>query len=1002
MIPRKIGIAVVTGLLMLAFAASAGADGEPDKYQLESVSTSLSSTQAGAHADFTTTFRLTEHDRAPFAFTRDIEVTLPPGLFGNPHAFPTCTTAQLGTGPTTSACPQDSQVGVTAITIESGSFIEPVFNMPAEGGDVVARFGFFAGPFPMTIRVRLNPGDNNLIAKVEGAPAAAGVVQASTTLWGVPGAPSHDGERITPDEAFHFEAPPGGRASNLPETPFMTNPASCDETREVGFVLTSYELPQFPVSGSALFPSITGCGLVGFAPQTSAKPTSEQASTGTGLDYEASFPATGLEYGSLLYDSEAKRAEVVLPEGMTVNPSEAVGLGVCSEADLARETYDSPPNAGCPETSKIGTITAPSPVLDRTPEGALYLAAPHANPFGTLLALYLVVKVPDRGVLVKVAGEVLPDPVTGRLTSVFDNIPQLPVGSFRLHFREGARAPLVTPPVCGTFNTISRLEPWSAPGTDVVRENSFQITKGVENGPCPSGGIPPFVPTLVAGAENNYAGAYSPLYLRIERKDSEQEITGFATQLPSGLTGNLTGIPFCSEAEIQRARQQTGAEALASPACPAASQIGHTIAEAGVGSVLAQTPGELYLGGPFEGAPFSLVSVTSAKVGPFDLGTVVVHLPLHIDPATAQISVPSGPADQIPHILQGIVIHLRAIRVYVDRAHFIVNPTSCDSRSLSATVIGGGASPTNPADDDPVTIKDPFQAADCSSLAFKPSFHVSTSGKTSKAGGASLSVKLSFPAGSLGSEANIAKVKVDLPKQLPSRLTTLQKACLAVTFEANPAECPAASIIGHAKAVTPILPVPIEGPAYFVSHGGEAFPSLVMVLQGYGVTIDLTATTFISKAGITSSTFKAVPDQPVSSFELTLPEGKYSALAANGNLCASKLAMPTAFTAQNGAEIHESTPIAVEGCSSSLSFTHEIEKRTVTLRVSAPAAGKITASGKGLTAKSETAKGRESLTITLKQKHAGKLKTRIKVAFTPSAGKDRKKQAKSVKVAFRK
>jgi len=298
--------------------------------------------------------------------------------------------------------------------------------------------------------------------------------------------------------------------------------------------------------------------------------------------------------------------------------------------------------------------------------------------------------------------------------------------------------------------------------------------------------------------------------------------------------------------------------------------------------------------------------VTSAKVGPFDLGTVVLRFALRIDPYTARVSVDPTASEPIPTIIQGIVTHVRDIRVYIDRNNFTLNPTSCNPLAISSTLtsnLGAGA-----------TITSPFQAASCASLKFAPKFTVSTSGKTSRARGASLSVKLTYPQGPAGTYANIAKVKVDLPKQLPSRLTTLQKACTAAQFNANPAGCPPASLIGHAKATTPLIPVPLEGPAYFVSHGGEAFPSLIMVLQGYGVTIDLVGSTFISKAGITSSAFKTVPDQPVGSFELTLPEGKYSALAANGNLCKTKLAMPTAFVAQNGAEIHTTTPIKTTGC----------------------------------------------------------------------------------------
>jgi hypothetical protein len=534
-----------------------------------------------------------------------------------------------------------------------------------------------------------------------------------------------------------------------------------------------------------------------------------------------------------------------------------------------------------------------------------------------------------------------------------DGLPPLPFSLLTFRFNQGAGSPLVTPPTCGSYRVTTELTPWSnpegAPLTPLIPP--FPITVN-----CPAGNVPPFNPGVTAYPIHGNAGAYSPLYLKITRQDGEQEITGFATQFPAGLTGNLSGIPFCGEAEIEAARRATGVQEETSPSCPAGSQIGHSIAEAGVGSVLVQTPGKIYLAGPYQGAPFSVVAITSAHVGPFDLGTVVIHFPLQINPETAVVTIPSGAADQIPHIIKGIVIHVRNIRAYIDREHFMLNPTNCTPSTLSATVIGGGADPTNPAGYDPVTVTNGFQVANCSSLKFEPKFTASTSGKTSRANGASLHVDLTYPAGALGNDANIKQVKVDLPKQLPSRLTTLQKACTAAQFNANPAGCPAASFIGHARAITPILPVPLEGPAIFVSHGGEAFPSLIIVLQGYGVTIDLVGSTFISKAGITSSTFKTVPDQPVTSFELTLPEGKFSALAANGNLCAvtktvtvkkkvtvrvkghkktvtrkvkesvaGSLTMPTEFVGQNGAVIHQSTPVAVTGCAKAV--RHERKKK---------------------------------------------------------------------------
>jgi hypothetical protein len=520
--------------------------------------------------------------------------------------------------------------------------------------------------------------------------------------------------------------------------------------------------------------------------------------------------------------------------------------------------------------------------------------------------LYIVAKNPETGVLIRLAGKVTPDPVTGRLTTTFDNNPQLPFDHFNFHFREGQQAPLISPPACGTYTTQAQLTPWSDPTATLTETSPFTITKGFDGGACPSGGVPPFHPGISSGTLNNNAGAFSPFYLHLSRTDAEQEISGFSTDLPSGLTGDLSGIPFCGEAAIALARTKTGAQETAEPSCPAASAIGRSLVGTGVGAVLAYVPGKIYLAGPYNGDPFSLVSVTSAVVGPFDLGTVVIRFALRIDPNTAQVSVDPSASEPIPHIIQGIVTHVRDIRVYIDRPNFILNPTSCNPLAIGSTLSSNLGQST--------TISSPFQAVNCANLGFKPSFKVSTSGKTSRAKGASLTVKLVYPKAPLGSQANIHSVKVDLPKQLPSRLTTLQKACTDSTFNANPAACPSASIVGHAKAITPILPEPLTGPAYFVSHGGAKFPELIIVLQGYGVTIDLHGETYISKAGITSSTFRTVPDQPVTSFELTLPEGPFSALAANGNLCKSKLKMPTAFVAQNGAVIKQSTPISVTGC----------------------------------------------------------------------------------------
>jgi hypothetical protein len=462
---------------------------------------------------------------------------------------------------------------------------------------------------------------------------------------------------------------------------------------------------------------------------------------------------------------------------------------------------------------------------------------------------------------------------------------------------------------------------------------------------------------------------------------------------PAGLTGFLSHVPLCTNAQAE------------SDTCPEASKIGHTVVESGPGPYplvvpeAGQPPAPIYLTESYDGAPFGLSIVVPLHVGPFTLETQRVRAKIEVDPYTSALTVTTN---GLPQEVAGIPTDLREVDAVIERPEFMVNPTNCSPQEFSGTAYGA-APPGVSEVGESSSISSHFQVGSCRSLQFTPTFSVSTSGKTSRADGASLTAKVTYPDVPQGSEADIGYVKVELPKALPSRLTTLQKACANVQFETNPAGCPAASNIGSAVVHTPLLSVPLEGPAIFVSHGGEAFPSLELVLQGDGVKVILVGTTFISKAGITSTTFKMVPDDPFSTFELTLPEGKYSALAANGNLCSQKLAMPTVFKAQNSAEIHESTPVEVTGCSSALSISsHSIKKTTATLKVYVPAAGTVKVSGNGLPTKSSKAKGRETLTFKLTQKQGGKLSTKVSVLFTPGTGKDRKKQSKSVSLRFEK
>jgi hypothetical protein len=920
-----------------------------------------STLQAGAHEDLTVSFDFAhEASGRTHNDVRTITVRLPPGFDASNTAVPTCTLAELlgftGAHGDLPTCPVASQVGQISFELTNPKEIGlppahitvPVYNMEVTSFGVAAQLGFKTKVLTATVQVGVEPNDT-IVATSPNIPKVE-ARNISTTLWGVPAAHEHDTQRgqICGDE---FEVPAqcnnefgGPTEAGIPAKPFLANPTSCG-TFEASVEAYSWENPLMPSMAKTRTEPITGCERVPFEPSVEAQPTTMSAESPSGLDATITVPQAW-ENPVSLATSNLKDATVTLPVGFTVNPGAGSGLGACTPQQYEAETSSSLPGQGCPPESKIGSIEIETPILAEKLNGAVYVATPFDNPFNSLLSLYIVAKVPDRGVIVKVAGEIHLDEKTGQLVTTFLNNPQQPFSRFTLKFRPGATAPLVSPPACGSYSLQASLTPWSAPLTPrPLSSPAFNITSGVGGGACPTGGVPPLKPQAISGADNNNAGSYSPFYLRLIREDGEQELTKFTTVLPPGLTGNLSGVPFCPDASIEQARHETGREQLADPSCPAASEIGHTIVGAGVGSVLAQTPGKVYLAGPYNGSALSLVSITSATVGPFDLGTVVIRFALRINPTTAQVEVDSNGSDPIPHIIDGVVVHVRDIRVYVDRTNFILNPTNCDPMSIANIITGAGADYTNPADQKAVTVTTPFQVADCASLGFKPVFNATVSGKTSRANGAAITFNLSYPKAPQGSQANIRSVKVDLPKQLPSRLSTLQKACPDSVFNVNPANCSAESRVGSAIAHTPILPVPLVGPAYFVSHGGAKFPELIMVLQGYGITIELHSETFISKQGITSGTFRSVPDQPVTSFQLTLPQGHYSALAANKDLCAltrtitehkkttittnghkrtstrtihrtvpAPLTMPTAFTAQNGLTIHQSTPVSITGC----------------------------------------------------------------------------------------
>jgi hypothetical protein len=901
-----------------------------------------SDTQAGSHPfQLTTTLTLNQTaDAKPAGLPKDTSFKWPPGLLGNPTVVQRCSLGdflKFRGEEFVNACPPQTAVGVAMITInEVGENLgragpdeisTPVFNLEPEVGEP-ARFGFLAPGTPVFIDASVRTGeDYGVTVHSNNISQTAAFLRAEVTVWGVPGDPRHNGSRgngcLREIEKEHLPCQP---LEDHHPAAFLQLPMSCTGTSlQTTVEADSWTSPATVVKPkeSALIGPLNGCSELPFHPSVRVIPDGTAASTPTGLAVDVHNPQEESLNATGLVEADVKDISVALPEGIAIDPAGADGLQACSQkeigftgvepvsgADLFTSGLPAPRGAPaepfCPNTSIIGTAKITTPILPNPLEGAVYIALQNENPFGSLVAMYLIAEDPVSGVLIKLAGEThLTE--TGQLVGTFKNSPQAPFEDAELHFFGGERAPLATPAHCGSYTTNATLTPWSG-SIPVSSQSRFDITSGPNGAPCPGTSLP-FSPSLTAGTTNIQAGSLNTLTTTMSREDGNQELQAVQLRLPPGLSGLLANVKLCSGRQADEGT------------CTPESLIGETTVSAGIGpDPITVKGGRVYVTGPYHGAPFGLSIVNPVKAGPFDLehdtsnpnnqppcDCLVVRARIEIDPHTAALTAatdPTGPY-AIPHIIDGVPVQIKHVNVTINRTGFTFNPTNCNPLAITAKIEGHeGAS-------QPVAV--PFQVHDCALLAFKPAFKVSTSGKTSKANGASLLVKLTYPKAPFGSQANIAKVKVDLPRQLPSRLSTLQKACTAAVFETNPASCPAAAIVGHARVITPLLPVPLTGPAYFVSHGNEAFPSLTIVLQGYGVTVDLVGTTFI-KNGITSSTFNATPDVPFNLFELTLPEGKYSALAANTNLCKTTLAMPTAFIAQNGAQIHRSTKIAVTGC----------------------------------------------------------------------------------------
>jgi hypothetical protein len=872
--------------------------------------------------------------REPEGSLKRLRVDVPPGLAADPEALPKCSITDFNND----ACPGNTEVGETKLTVfvlpVDTEFTGQVYNLQPSPG-LPLEFGIHVNVQPIANEhilleghVEWN-GDYHEWFQINDISASIPILKSKLLFKGRAG-----------------------------EGNFLTLPSVCSSSTTSQVEVESYA-GEISKTETHTPVGVEGCDKVPFKP--TAEVTSETAASDRPDGVTTVVKAPQHAGAGEINTADIRDAHVTLPEGMTLNPSAANGLDVCTAGQIAIGTRNP---VTCPAASRIGTVTIETVLPPKSLTGGVYLGSPSGGTItGPPFTIYLDAESAS-DVSVRLQGSVAANPSTGRLEATFLNNPQLTFSELILSLNGGPRAPLANPLPCGNAPVESLFTPYTG-GAAALSSNPFTTTG------CPN--PIPFALTQNTKSANATAGAYSPYTFNLTRADGQQYLSRVSTTLPAGLLGAIPSVPLCEEPQ---AAQGT---------CGVGSKIATATVTAGAGSEPVPFSGSVYLTGPYNGAPYGLSIPVVAAVGHFNLGTIVTRATISVDPHTARVTVstpPPGTPGALPSIVGGVPVRLKTLTVEVNRPSFIFNPTNCGALATESALTSTFGATQG--------LSSPFQVGDCGALAFKPSFKTSTSAKTSKKEGASLQVSLNQGA----HQANMKSVFIELPKQLPSRLTTLQKACPEGTFAANPVSCrPLGSEVGSAVVTTPVLPGQLTGSAYLVSHGGEAFPDLDIVLEGDGVKVILTGNTKISK-GITSSTFAAIPDVPVTSFLLNLPVGPHSALTAIGGLCLKPLLIPTTITAQSGAQVKQNTRISVSGCSVRI-LSHRVVKHKLIIKVRTLGAGLITLKGPGLPTVSRRVSKSSTVTFKLPLTRGGlkalskahrahrKLKINVRVAFTP-------------------
>jgi hypothetical protein len=888
---RSALILVLATMAAALMATPAGAAIEFDSLGSSLTTAGLPETRAGSHPDeYVTEFSVnttptppgTEPSLIPVGELKDTVVDLPPGLIGNPTVAPTCPYAVYFSSPDGVAkeCPKSSVIGRVLVTYGDSTSTEAqrLYNLePAHGQ--AARLGFkVLGTVPVTLEASLSKeAPYHIVTESIDTYQISYFYAIKVTVWGNPADPSHDAER--------------GGSAGIAEKAFLTAPRSCGEPLRFDLAIRSWQEPDTWTEGSVPGSPMDGCNALEFTPTLEARPTTNVADSPTGLDVELAVPQEEITNPDVIDpQSDLRKAVVTLPEGLAVNPSSANGLDACSSSQVGIDPSTGIANGNqpsCPTASKIGTTTVETPLLDHPLEGSVYVAKPHDNPFNSLLAIYIVLDDPLSGTLVKLAGHVVPDPQTGRLTTTFDENPQVPFESFELHFFQGPTAALRTPSTCGTYATASELTPWSAPesGAPATPQDSWSIDQSPTGGACATtAGARPNSPSFDAGAVSPLAGTHSPFVVRLRRSDGSQRFGAVTVTPPPGLVAKLAGVASCPDSALAAARAKSGAQEKASPSCPAASEIGTAVAGAGAGPAPYYATGKAYLTGPYKGAPLSMTVITPAVAGPYDLGTVVVRVALRVDPKTAEITAASDP---IPSILQGIPLDVRTLDVSLDRPDFTLNPTSCDQMAIGGQVLS--------TDSQLASLSSRFQLGECGRLGFKPRMTMRLKGGTKRGAHPSLSVTLTPRAG----DANIASLSVALPRSEFLDQAHIRTICTKVQFAAD--QCPAGAVYGEASVTTRLFDYPLAGHIYLRSSSNE-LPDLVPDLRGPAsqpIRVEAAGRTDSIRGGL-RNTFDFVPDAPFTKLVAKLEGGKKGLLQNSRDICAKPYRATVIYTSHNG------------------------------------------------------------------------------------------------------